>query len=205
MTGRVVVGIDLAGSPRRATGGCILRGLRAETAVLFDDAEIVAFVRSARPALVTIDAPLHLPPGRRTIEDRNGAHYRPCDVALRELGIPFFPITLGPMRMLTVRGIALKKRLSRAGFRVLEMYPGGAQDVWGIPRARRGRAELRAGLGRLGIRGLAEDATADELDAATGALVGRLHLLGRARMLGDERTGAILLPRARIRRSGPRA
>jgi predicted nuclease with RNAse H fold len=196
MAGRVVVGIDLAGSSRRATGGCVLRGLRAETSVLFDDAEIVAFVRSARPELVTIDAPLHLPPGRRTIEDRNGAHFRPCDIALRELGIPFFPITLGPMRMLTVRGIALKKRLSRAGFRVLEMYPGGAQDVWNIPRARRDRA---------GIRGLAEDATADELDAATGALVGRLHLLGRARMLGDERTGAILLPRARIRRSASRA
>lgn len=205
MAGRVVVGIDLAGSLRRPTGACILRGLRARTAVLFDDAEIAAFVRSARPALVTMDAPLHLPPGRRTIEDRNGAHYRPCDLALRDLKIPFFPITLGPMRMLTVRGIALRKRLARSGFRVLEMYPGGAQDVWNIPRARRDRQGLRDGLGRLGIRGLAEDATADELDAATGALVGRLFLLGRARMLGDERTGAILLPRPAIRRSSPRA
>ncbi len=192
---RVVVGIDLAGSPRRATGCCVLRGLRAETAVLFADDEIIAFIRAARPALVTIDAPLHLPPGRRSIEDRNGAHYRPCDLALRALGIPFFPITLGPMRMLTVRGMVLKKRLARAGFRVLEMYPGGAQDVWGIPRARRDRAKLRAGLVRLGLKGLKAGATADELDAATGALVGRLFLAGRARMLGDERTGAILLPR----------
>ena len=173
--------------------------------MLFDDAEIIAFIGSARPALVTIDAPLHLPPGRRTIEDRNGAHYRPCDIALRELGIPFFPITLGPMRMLTVRGIALKKRLSRAGFRVLEMYPGGAQDVWHIPRARRDRAGLWAGLARLGILGLAEDATADELDAASGALVGRLFLLGRARLLGNERTGAILLPRPGVKKTASRA
>lgn len=205
MAGHVVVGIDLAGSPRRATGGCVLRGLRAETAVLADDDGIVAYIRCARPALVTIDAPLHLPPGRRTIEDRNGAHDRPCDIALRELGIPFFPITLGPMRMLTVRGIALKKRLARAGFRVLEMYPGGAQDLWNIPRAGRDRAGLRSGLGRLGVRGLAEDATADELDAATGALVGRLFLLGRARVLGDERTGAILLPLAGVKKSACRA
>jgi len=197
----IVVGIDLAGSPRRATGGCVLRGMRAETAVLSDDAEIVAFVRSARPDLLTIDAPLHLPPGRRSIEDRNGEHYRPCDIALRELGIPFFPITLGPMRMLTVRGMALKKRLKRAGYRVMEMYPGGAQDIWNIPRARRDRAKLRAGLLRLGLKGLAEDATADELDAATGALVGRLFLLGRVRILGDGRTGAILLPRAGVRSS----
>ncbi len=183
---RVVVGIDLAGSPLRATGGCVLRGLRAETAVLSGDDAIIAFIRAARPALVTIDAPLHLPPGRRSIEDRNGAHYRPCDLALRALGIPFFPITLGPMRMLTVRGMALKKRLVRAGYRVLEMYPGGAQDVWGIPRARRDRAKLQAGLARLGLKGLKPGATADELDAATGALVGRLFLSGRARMLGDE-------------------
>jgi predicted nuclease with RNAse H fold len=205
MAGRVVVGIDLAGSPRRATGGCVLRGLRAETAVLFGDDEIAAFVRAARPELVTIDAPLHLPPGRRSIDDRNGEHYRPCDRVLRALGIPFFPVTLGPMRMLTVRGIALKRRLARAGFRVREMYPGGAQDIWGIPRARRDRAGLRTGLIRMGIRGLIEEATVDELDAASGALVGRLYLFGKARLIGDDRTGAILLPRGAVKRSAPRA
>jgi predicted nuclease with RNAse H fold len=205
MAGHVVVGVDLAGSPRRPTGACRLRGLRAETAVLFTDDEIVAFVRTSRPKLVTIDAPLHLPPGRRSIDDRNGEHYRPCDIALRELCIPFFPITLGPMRMLTVRGIALKKRLARAGFRVLEMYPGGAQDVWKIPRARRDRAGLRAGLSRLGLLGLRPGATADELDAATGALVGRLFLQGRARVLGDFASGAILLPGVSSRSRGRRA
>ena len=202
MAARIVVGIDLAGSPGRATGACRLRGLRAETAVLFSDDEIAAFVRESRPELVTIDAPLHLPPGRRSIDDRNGEHYRPCDIALRALGIPFFPITLGPMRMLTVRGIALKQRLARSGFRVLEMYPGGAQDIWKIPRARRDRAHLRSGLLRLGLRGLRSGATADELDAATGALVGRLFLQGRARVVGDFRTGAILLPRVRSRSGG---
>ena len=189
-----IIGIDLAGSPRRPTGACLLRGLVASTTVLFEDDKIVRFVREASPELVTVDAPLHLPPGRSSIEDRNGEHYRPCDLELRKLGIPFFPITLGPMRMLTVRGITLKKKMEREGFRVVEMYPGAAQDIWRIPRARQDLKKLRRGLERFGINGLTTDASADELDAATGALVGRLFLQGKACVLGDFETGAILIP-----------
>ena len=197
MRGRplTVVGLDLAGAPGRPTGFCLLRGLEAETRDLFSDAEILAAVATAAPDLVTIDAPLHLPPGRASIDDRNGSHYRPCDLELRRRRIPFFPITLGPMRVLTVRGIRLREDLERRGYRTVEMYPGGAQDVWGIPRARRDRRALRRGLGRLGIRGLRKDASDHELDAATGALVGRLFLRGRAEVVGDFESGAILLPR----------
>lgn len=190
-----VVGLDLAGAPGRPTGFCFLRGLDAETRDLFSDAEILAAVAAAAPDLVTIDAPLHLPPGRASIHERNDCHYRSCDLELRRRKIPFFPITLGPMRVLTVRGMRLREELERRGHRTVEMYPGGAQDVWGIPRARRDRRGLRRGLGRLGIRGLRTDASDHELDAATGALVGRLFLQGRAEVLGDFRTGAILLPR----------
>jgi hypothetical protein len=190
----VVVGLDLAGVPTRPTGACLLRTMTAETAELGGDDEIAAFVAAGRPDLVVVDAPLHLPPGRKSIDDRNGAHYRPCDLELKARKIPFFPITLGPMRGLTVRGMALKKRLERAGFPTLEMYPGGAQDIWDIPRARRDRRGLRVGLGRLGVRGLTTEMSEHELDAVTGALVGRLYLLGRAEVLGDFRTGAILLP-----------
>ncbi len=77
------------------------------------------------------------------------------------------------------------------------MYPGGAQDVWGIPRAKRDAAGLRRGLVRLGLRGLDRKLCAHELDAATGALVGRLFLQGKAGVYGDFRTGAILMPRDR--------
>jgi predicted nuclease with RNAse H fold len=190
----VVVGLDLAGVPTRPTGACLLRTMTAEAAELGGDDEIAAFVAAGRPDLVVVDAPLHLPPGRKTIDDRNGAHFRPCDLELKARKIPFFPITLGPMRGLTVRGMALKKRLERAGFPTLEMYPGGAQDVWDIPRARRDRRGLRVGLGRLGVRGLTAEMSEHELDAVTGALVGRLYMLGRAEVLGNFRTGAILLP-----------
>ena len=163
--------------------------------VFHSDREILEFVQKEKPALVAVDAPLHLPPGRRSIDDRNGRHLRACDEDLRRRHIPFFPITLGPMRVLTVRGMRLKKRMERMGLRVVEIYPGGAQDVWRIPRAKRVRSGLLRGLRRLGLLGLRADATNDELDAASGALVGQLFLRGKGEVLGDFRRGAIILPK----------
>jgi len=189
-----VVGLDLAGVPHRPTGACCLFFPEAETSLVGTDEEIELFVVDRAPDLVVIDAPLHLPPGRTSIEDRNSSHYRPCDLELRRKKIPFFPITLGPMRTLTVRGMKLKQKLESRGFRVLEMYPGGAQDIWGIPRAARNLAGLRKGLAGLGVKGLKKSATSHELDAVTGALVGRLYLRGEAEVYGDFKSGAILMP-----------
>ncbi len=182
----VVLGIDLAGSPRRPTGMCLLRGLRAQTHVAFSDEDILDAIQQAQPDLVPIDAPLSLPKGRKTIHDSAGEHFRDCDLELRRRGIRFFPITLGPMRMLTERGLALRAKIRAMGYRAIECYPGAAQDVWGIPRQHRDRKELRAGLKKLGVRGLTKAVTSDELDAATAALVGQWVLSGRGEMLGGE-------------------
>ncbi len=188
----VVVGIDLSGSPRRNTGVCILRGLKSETRVCLNDDDIIESVLKARPALVTMDAPLTLPDDRRTIHDRTGGHFRKCDLELRRRGIRFFPITLGPMRLLTERGIALKKKLERRGYSVSECYPGAAQDVWAIPRQHKDGKGLAGGLRRLGVTGLQKNMTGDELDAVTAALVGRWFLLGRGEMLGGRK--GIMMP-----------
>src|SRR5207237_8009796 len=104
--------------------------------------------------LVPIDAPLGLPLGRISIHGRSCEHYRDCDRALRRLVIRFFPITLGPMRMLTERGLTLKARISALGYRAIECYPGPAPDVWGSPRQHKARNRRLAGLAELGVRGL---------------------------------------------------
>ncbi len=98
------------------------------------------------------------------------------------------------MRLLTTRGIALKKKLVRRGFKVIEMFPGAAQDVWGIARKQDGLGKLRRGLEGLGLRGLDRKMNGDELDAVTGALVGRLFLEGKAEVLGNFKEGAIVVP-----------
>ena len=198
----VVVGIDLAGSPKRPTGLCVLRDLIAETRVAFSDEDILTFVREARPALIPIDAPLSLPKGRRTVHDRSGEHLRECDRALLRLGIRFFPITLGPMRMLTERGLSLKRKLLRLGFQTVECYPGAAQDLWSIPRQHKDRLGLLNGLRKLGLRGLKKAATSDELDAATAALVGQWFLSGHGMMLGGDK--GILIPAIDGRQEVPR-
>lgn len=190
----VVVGVDLAGSPRRATGVCVLRGAEAKTSIAFADEEILSVIDRVRPDIVPIDAPLSLPAGRTTIHDRSGEHFRECDRELGRRGIRFFPVTLGPMRMLTERGLAIKAKIEQLGYRAVECYPGGAQHVWGIPRQHRDLQGLRVGLERLGVGGLTEAMTGDELDAVTAALVGRWFLLGRGEVLGGE--GGIVMPLA---------
>lgn len=189
-----VAGIDLAGVSHRPSGCCLLDGLKADTKLLYTDEEIIDWVRKEKPELIAIDAPLTLPPGRKSIDERNESHYRPCDMELRRRKIPFFPITLGPMRVLTKRGIKLREVLERAGFRVVEIYPGGAQDIWHIPRAKRSLSGLRDGLRKRGISGLKKQCTDHELDAASGALVGRLFLQEKAEIYGDFESGAIIMP-----------
>jgi len=196
-----IVGVDLAGSPRRPTGICILKGLNAQTHIAFTDEEILNTIDQTNPDLVPIDAPLSLPPGRKTIHDRSGEHLRDCDRELQRRKIRFFPITLGPMRMLTERGLALKARLEAMGYRAVECYPGGAQDIWGIPRQHQNLKGLLQGLEKLGTKGLHQNATSDELDGATAALVGRWFLQGKGEMVGGEQ--GILLPRYILRKSNP--
>jgi len=192
---RKVVGIDLAGSPKRNTGICTLKKNNLTfCTIVHTDQEIIGYVEKENPTLIAIDAPLNLPPGRKSIEDKNGEHFRPCDRELLRRGIRFFPITLGPMRLLTERGIRLKRTLTARGYAVIEVYPGAAQDIWHIGRKQDGLLKLCKGLEKLGVNGLNKKMTGDELDAVTAALVGQFYLRGKAEVLGHVKRGAIVIP-----------
>jgi predicted nuclease with RNAse H fold len=190
----LVIGLDLAGVEARPTGLCFLRGMRAETSLVHKDEEVLRRIMESRLEIVAIDAPLSLPAGRESIEQRSNVHLRECDRELLRRGIRFFPITLGPMRKLTSRGMNLRRILESRHFRVIEVYPGGAQDVLGIPRKQRGLRRLRAGLERVGVRGLNDQMTDHELDAVTCALVGRLLLEGKTVTYGTSEQ-VIIMPK----------
>jgi predicted nuclease with RNAse H fold len=193
-----VVGLDLAGVENRPTGLSILKDMEAETSLVYADEEILKRIEESRPEIVAIDAPLSLPAGRKSIEQRTNVHLRECDKELLRRGIRFFPITLGPMRKLTTRGIKLRRTLENRGFRVIEVYPGGAQDILGIPRKQHGLKKLREGLERTGIRGLNDQMSDHELDAVTCALVGKLFLEGKSVTYGTSEQG-IVMPQGSIR------
>lgn len=189
-----VIGLDLASVERRPTGFCILTEMKAQTSLVYTDEEILWKVEESRTKIVAIDAPLSLPAGRNSIEQRTSVHLRECDKILLRKGIRFFPITLGPMRKLTERGMYLRRILESKYFTVIEVYPGGAQDIFGIPRKQRGLEKLKAGLEKAGIIGLNNGMSDHELDAATCALVGKLFLEGKSVTYGTPEQG-IVMPR----------
>lgn len=189
-----IVGLDLAGVESRPTGVCVLKGARAETWLLYTDDEVLEKAEQSRPRIVAIDAPLSLPPGRKSIEQRTTVHLRECDKELLRRHIAFFPVTLGPMRKLTSRGMNLKRILEVSRFRVIEVYPGGAQDILGIPRKQRGLDKLKAGLESLDVKGLNDGMSDHELDAVTCAIVGKLFLEGKSVTYGTDEQ-AIVMPK----------
>jgi len=190
------VGLDLAGSPKRNTGFCLLHRQLCTTSVLYSDEEILSEVRLAAPEVVSIDAPLFLPKGRESLEKKGPPHLRACDRELLRLKIRFFPLSLGPMRMLTERGMRLRKTLESDGFEVIEGYPGAVQDILGMPRKKAGLENLRKALIEFGVKGgiRKKDITGDELDAVTCAILGKMYLDGNYQAIGEEDEGFMILP-----------
>jgi predicted nuclease with RNAse H fold len=190
-----ILGIDLAGSEKRKTGICILNDkLIAHSFFVFSDQEILNLIEKEKPDLIAIDAPLSLPKGRKSLKRKSKIHFRECDRELWKLGIKFFPITLGPMRKLTERGIKLRKILEKK-YKVIEVYPGATQDILKIPRKQKGLKKLKKGLENLGIKILKKNPNGDELDAITSAFTGFLYLKGKCIAIGDKEEGQIILPK----------
>jgi predicted nuclease with RNAse H fold len=189
-----IVGLDLAGVESRPTGFCVLKDVKVKTYLVYADGEALKRIEENKPEVVAIDAPLSLPPGRESIEERTNVHLRECDKELLKRGIKFFPVTLGPMRKLTSRGINLRRILENKHFRVIEVYPGGAQDILGIPRKQKGLRKLRDGLEKVGMRGLNDRMSDHELDAVTCAFVGKLFLEGKSVTYGNTEQ-AIVMPK----------
>lgn len=193
----MIVGIDLAGSEKRPTGFCCLDGMNVKCCLVYKDKEIVKNVLVAHPDIVAVDAPLALPKGRKSLEEKCDKHLRACDRELLRMKIKFFPITLGPMRMLTRRGMKLKKLLERRGLKVIETYPGAVQDLLKIPRKQAGLEKLRKSLIKMGFKGDVENKniTGDELDAITCAIAGKAYLEGNYIAIGDPEEIMMILPK----------
>jgi predicted nuclease with RNAse H fold len=89
------------------------------------------------------------------------------------------------------------KRLQGLGFRVVETYPGAAQDLLGMPRKQHGLEQLQETLMRIGCKGdiTARRLTGDELDAVNCALVARDYAKGSYLAIGDPSEILMILPR----------
>lgn len=194
-----VVGIDLTGSERRATGWALMVGQEASTQCLRTDDELLRATLEAKPDLVSIDSPLSFPEGVVDPDKvGNSPIYRKCELALKRMGISVFWCLLPTMKGLTTRGMKLAKQLREAGLKVIESYPGAAQDLLGIPRKGASLEELKWGLHRAGIAGpfLTAKVIHDEVDAITSALVGVFYLADEYIALGTPAEDYLIVPRS---------
>jgi histidinol phosphatase-like PHP family hydrolase/predicted nuclease with RNAse H fold/dephospho-CoA kinase len=169
-----VVGIDLTAGDK-ATGVAVLNDFEVQTASLTSDEEILAYIQKHKPKIVSIDSPLGLPGGGDTINAHAGI-VRVAEHDLASIGIPAYPALIDSMKNLTLRGIRLRQAIEQfpRAPRVIESYPGAAQDILCIPRKQKSLDLLREGLRRLGLEGAGLDTKShDEMDSITSAIVGR--------------------------------
>jgi uncharacterized protein YprB with RNaseH-like and TPR domain/predicted nuclease with RNAse H fold len=196
-----IVGIDLTGSERRATGWALLNGPESQTKCLSSDDDLIRETLAAKPDIVSIDSPLSVPDGWDASQHQfvpGSPIYRKCELALKRMGISVFWCLLPSMQSLTRRGMELASALRQHGLSVIESYPGAAQDILGIPRKGASLEELKWGLYRAGISGpfLKDRVTHDEVDAITSALVGLFYLAKDYIALGTPSEDYLIVPRS---------
>jgi hypothetical protein len=194
-----IVGIDLAGVEEKETGFAIIdTKFNTTNKVLYSDKEIMSETLKSKPKLVTIDAPLGLPKGRCCLdyecECKKYGYTRKAERDLLKIGIRIFPCAFAGMRKLTLRGIRLRKFFESKGLKVIETYPGSAQDMLGMPRKGKEPLLLQKALIKYGFRGeiSKKKISHHELDAITSALVGKLYLEGKTLAFGIKEESQII-------------
>ncbi len=194
-----VVGIDLTGSEKKASGWAVLQDGTVQTRRIKTNAELIAHTIAAKPAVIALDSPLSLPKGRISVYDDDPGRYiygisRLCERQMLKRGMRSYPTLIRSMQQLTLRGMLLAQEFRAQGFEVIECFPGGTQDILGLPRKQKSLADLVRGLMDLGIQGDYLKASHDEIDALTAALAGCFYLAGQYEALGDEEEGLLILP-----------
>jgi len=195
--GSRIVGLDLTASKAKPTGVAVLDGLEVKTCSLESDDDIFAFIKEVAPAIVSIDSPLGLPGGGQEISVSAGI-VRRAEYDLSSVGIPAYPALIDSMKPLTLRGISLRKEIESwpNAPKVIESYPGAAQDILCIPRKQKGLEFLRSGLRELGLHGTGLSTRShDEMDAITSAIVGRFYESGEFEPMGIPAEAQLIVPK----------
>ncbi len=197
-SGSRIVGLDLTAGDKE-TGVALLNGYHVQTCSLRSDDQILDYIAKKQPRIVSIDSPLGLPGGGASINAESGI-VRVAEHDLASIGIPAYPALIDSMQNLTLRGIRLKRAIEDLPNppRVIESYPGAAQDILCIPRKQKSLELLREGLRRLGLRGSGLDTPShDEMDAITAAIVGRYFETGTFEPMGVPAEAQLIVPKIR--------
>lgn len=186
LTEENLIGIDLAGKPKNPTGIALWKQKKIKAHLAYTDDEILGYIKSFKPLLVAIDAPLKLP---------KGGILRKADREMIKVGYRVFPPTLPAMKALTLRAIRLNELIREEGFKTLEVHPTSTRKALGMPPKDWGK--IQTALKSIGLKGDIQlrTLTPHEIDAITAALTAYLHIIGETENIGDEEEGFISVPK----------
>ena len=205
-----VLGIDLSSSPKRTSAYALVNGdgeLHTVDGFSTTD-ELLSFLDTHNPSLITIDAPISLPLGLDCLEeDHDCAHSlnkkgraSEQELAERRIGC-FFTTKKSIIKTMIYRALELKQVLDTKGYQVIEVYPYATKVIlFGgkIPpkNSVKGLAFLRKNLSGLvkGAEHQAERLNHDQCDAILAAYTGHLHIQNKTDSLGVPEEGFIVIP-----------
>jgi len=182
----IIAGIDLAATPLNSTGWATLKNRVISASHLFSDEEIMDKVLNSNPTLVAVDAPLSLPKERRFT--------RKADREMHKRGYPVLPPRFKTMEELTTRAIKLTQKIKCKGFDIIEVHPTSTRKA--LKMSTKDWSKIQKTLIKIGFQGdtKTRTLTPHEIDAATAALTGYLHLEQKTQLIGDAIEGFIVVP-----------
>jgi len=182
----IIIGIDLAGSPKNPTGWALWKDKAIKADLVYTDEEILESVLSHNPSIIAIDAPLRLP--------KEGI-LRKADKEMIKRGYRVFPPGLPAMKKLTLRAIKINTLILEKGYKTIEVHPTSTRKALSISLKDWGK--IQTILKTIGISGEIQTRplTSHEIDAATAALTAYLHIKNQTEAIGDEEEGFIIIPK----------
>jgi predicted nuclease with RNAse H fold len=182
----IIIGIDLAGSPKNPTGWALWKNKMIKADLVYTDKEILEGVLSYNPSIIAIDAPLRLP--------KEGI-LRKADKEMIKRGYRVFPPALPAMKKLTLRAIKINALILEKGYKTIEVHPTSTRKALGISLKDWGK--IQATLKSIGIQGdiQTRPLASHEIDAVTAALTAYLHVKNQTEAIGDEEEGFIIIPK----------
>ncbi len=181
-----IIGIDLAGMPKNASGICTLvvndkDEKSVTTKILHENSEIIEYLTEIKPDIIAVDAPLTF-----TGENRH------CDEELRKYGA--LPVTLRGMEMLSMRGTELAGDIKKLNMNFIEIFSTATAKILGFYD--KDLMKKQKNLVNFGVLGDTEKRILkkDEIDAIFAAITGYLYLEGLTEDVGDEK-GRVVIPK----------
>jgi predicted nuclease with RNAse H fold len=181
-----IIGIDLAGKPKKPTGWALWKSKKVETSLIHTNEEILEGITHSDPTIIAIDAPFSLPKkGILRIADRE----------MIRRGYRVFPPCLPAMKTLTLRAIKLNKLMVKKGYRTIEVHPTSTRKALNMPL--KDWRKIQTTLETIGLEGdlKLRALKCHEIDAVTAALTAYLHMKNQAEAIGDGEEGYIIIPK----------